>query len=458
MEPADQPPVRPPAVAAVATPPEAVEFLPDADEIERQPLHRGIPVTLYLLTALLTVMLLWATFSDVDEVVVTRGRLVTPLPNIVLQTMETSLIEKLHVRVGQVVKKGETLATLDPTFASADLAQVRDRLASMDTQSRRLEAELAGKRYQAVRPVGDEALQAGLASEKHANYDAKLARFDETVARLKASLETNARERTALDDRVRSLAEIEGMQEKLSAQQFQSRMKLLESRERRQEVERDQVVARHKEAELRRELAGAVADRTAFVKEWRQKSMEELVTARRERDSLSDQVQKADRRSRLVTLVAPVDAVVLDIAKRSAGSVVREAEPLITLVPLDAPLEAEVQVESDDVGWLKLGDRARIKIDSFPFQKHGVLLGSVRTVSEDAFAREGMMRQPNQRTDAYYLSRIELGEDRLKKVPRKTRLLPGMTLTAEIVVGKRSVISYFLYPIIRSLDEAIREP
>lgn len=436
----------------------AVDFLPDADEIERRPLHRGIPVTLYLLSGLIVVMLLWATFSNVDQVVVTRGKLVTPLPNIVLQPMETALIEALHVRVGQVVKKGEKLATLDPTFATADLAQIRGRFASMDNQSKRLEAELSGRRFNASGQPGDEALQANLAREKQANFDARKVRLAENVARVKAGLETNIREQKVLEDRVRSLLEIEKMQEQLSSQQYQSRLRLLESRERRQEVEHDLVVSRHREAEQKRELAAAEAELSAFMKEWRQKSMEELVTARRERDALAEQVQKADRRSRLVTVTAPVDAVVLEVAKRSAGSVVREAEPLFTLVPLDAPLEAEVQVESDDVGWLKLADRTRIKIDSFPFQKHGVLPGSVRTISEDAFTRESPMRQPGQRTDAYYLSRIELGEGRLKNVPANTRLLPGMTLTAEIVVGTRSVISYFLYPIMRAFDEAIREP
>ena len=161
-----------------------------------------------------------------------------------------------------------------------------------------------------------------------------------------------------------------------------------------------------------------------------------------------------------MVLTAPVDAVVLEIAKRSTGSVVREAEPLFTLVPLDAQLEAEVQIESGDIGYVKLGDATRIKLDAFPFQLHGTLPGSVQTLSEDAFRREQAGGAAGAATgaDAYYLGRIALGGTRLKGMTAKNRLLPGMTVTGEIVVGKRTVISYLLWPLTKALDEAIREP
>lgn len=167
-----------------------------------------------------------------------------------------------------------------------------------------------------------------------------------------------------------------------------------------------------------------------------------------------------DKRSRLVTLSAPVHAVVLEIAKRSAGSVVREAEPPFTLVPLDAQLEAEVQVESGDIGYVKLGDAARIKLDAFPFQLHGRRRAARAPASEDAFRRDtpGGAAGAAGGADAYYLGRIALGGTRLEGMDAKNRLLPGMTVTGEVVVGKRTVISYLLWPLTKALDEAIREP
>ena len=154
----------------------------------------------------------------------------------------------------------------------------------------------------------------------------------------------------------------------------------------------------------------------------------------------------------MVALTAPADAVVLEVAKRSIGSVVREAEPVFTLVPLDVLLEAEVLVKARDIGHVGPEQEARVKLDAFPFQKHGTASGVVRTVSEDAFTDEGKSEQ------SFYRARVLLSDTRLDRVPEKFRLIPGMTVIAEIKVGKRSVMSYFLYPLLRGLDESIREP
>ena len=275
--PAGPPPSAPaPAAAAPASPEDAraaetaIEFLPDADEIERRPLPPAARMTLYVLAAMVLTFLLWASIAEVDRIVVARGRLVTPLPNIVVQPLETSIIQSIDVRVGQVVKKGEKIATLDPTFTSADLAQLKSRFQSLDTQVKRLEAEIAGSR-----PAADEAgsadtrLQAQLALEKQANYRAQLTRMTETVERLKASQKTNLHDQKVLDDRVKSLAEIEAMQERLVAQNFGAKVRLLEAREKRQEIERDLLQARNRQAEIRRELAAAEAERAAFVNSWR---------------------------------------------------------------------------------------------------------------------------------------------------------------------------------------------
>ena len=245
------------------------------------------------------------------------------------------------------------------------------------------------------------------------------------------------------------------MQKNLLAKQLGARVLFLDAQQKRMEVERDLQQAQNRELELKRELAVAEADKDAFKKGWRQKTMEDLLSTLRERDGINEQLQKAEKRHKLVTLLSPVDAVVLDIAKLSQGSVATAAETLFTLVPLAATLEAEVQIDSLDVGYVKVGDVAHLKLDAYPFQRHGALTAEVRTISEDAFRRDAALGQG---LDAYYLSRIGFGNARLKKMPEQARLLPGMTVTAEIVVGKRSVISYLLWPLTKALDESIREP
>ena len=355
-----------------------------------------------------------------------------------------------------MVKKGETLATLDATFIQADEKQLRVRLSSLETQIQGLEQELSGA-ITPGHPVvnADDQLQANLISERKANYRAQQVKMGETSAKLRAALATNRNDQHRVASRLKSLKEIESMQEKMVAQKFGAPLQLLEAQQRSKEVERDLELVGSREQELRRELSAFEAEKTVFEKGWRQKTMEDLLAVTRERDSIKEQLQKADKRYKLVTLVAPVDAVVLEIAKLSPGSIVKEAETFFTLVPLNVELEAEVSIDSVDVGYIKLGHPVHLKLDAYPFQKHGTLDAKVRTISEDAFRRDPSARSG---ADAYYLTRITLEHGNLKNMLESSRLLPGMTLSAEIKVGQRSVMSYLSWPLTKGMSEAIREP
>lgn len=435
-----------------------VDFLPDADAIERGPLPAYIRITLHVMMGALVTFVLWASLSQVDKIVLARGRLVNPTPNIVVQPLETSIVQSIAVRAGQVVKKGDVLAVLDATFAKADNEQIRTKWRSLNTQLTALEQELKGGAGATPKKGdADGVLQQLLASERGGNYLAQQKKLEENVARLRASLDTNKRDQVVLAARLRSVLEIEQMQDKLVAQQFGARIRLLEARDKRLEVERDQLLTKNREQEIERELGALLAEQSAFAKSWRQKALEDMLNISRERDALAEQLAKADKRSALVKLVAPADAVVLEVAKMSPGSIVKEAETFFTLVPLGADMEAEVHIDSLDVGYIKPGAEVHVKFDAFPFQKHGDLKARMRVISEDSFKRETAGPQ-TEGLDAYYIGRVALGNAKLKNLSPQTRLLPGMTLSAEIVVGTRSVMSYLLWPLTRAVEESIREP
>jgi HlyD family secretion protein len=167
----------------------------------------------------------------------------------------------------------------------------------------------------------------------------------------------------------------------------------------------------------------------------------------------------------LVVVTAPADGVVLDVAERSQGSVVREAEPLVTIIPSNATLIAEIMINSSDVGYTKAGDDVVIKVDAFPYQRHGLLRGRLLFVSEESSissseksGESGLSTPGRSSSSAFHRGRVELLTTNLDRLPEGARLIPGMTMSAEIMVGSRSVISYFLYPVTRGLSEAIREP
>ena len=150
----------------------------------------------------------------------------------------------------------------------------------------------------------------------------------------------------------------------------------------------------------------------------------------------------------MVVLRAPTDGVVLEVAKRSVGSVVQPAETLVTLVPSGAGIEAQVEIGTQDIGHVRPSDLARVKLDALPF-----MTGAVRTISDDALPSD-------HRSDAsrVYQTRISLDPPTLRNVPASFRLLPGMAVNAEVKVGTRTIASYFLHPLIQVFDETLREP
>jgi hemolysin D len=449
---------KPLKLAAPARLPLILEFQPDAVEIEARTPPRIARATLYLVIALIIAAVSWASLASVDKIVTAPGKLITPHPNLVVQPLETSVIREVHVAVGDLVHKGDVLATLDPTFSQSDVSELRERISALDAEINRLEAELSNRDLTAsAGATPNDRLQARLFAERESYYDASVRKLDEQVARVEANLETTQSEERFAARRLATLHEVESMREALFGNQVGSRLNLLQARDARLEVESSLAHLQGSRIELVHELAKLQSERQAFVKEFRRADLEQLVEDRGKRDSAADELQKADLRRHMTAITAPADGVVLEVAHRSIGSVVREAETLFVLVPQNEKLEAEVNVAGKDVGEVAVGEKVRIKFDAFPFQKHGTATGVVRLISEDAFSAEDKDEHPSH-APLFYRVRVELTDTKLRAVPERFHLIPGMALTAEMKVGQRSVISYFLYPLLRGLDESIREP
>ncbi|MGO7389434.1 HlyD family type I secretion periplasmic adaptor subunit [Rhizobium ruizarguesonis] len=440
-------------------PPAIAEFQSDAVELEERAPPRVARMTLYCVTALIASAIIWASVSSIDEVVIAPGKLVTTQPTIVVQPLETSIIRTIEVKAGEVVHAGQTLATLDATFSQADVDQQQAKFSALDAQVRRIEAELAGDDYTAG-DTPDQMLQAQLFGQRRAFYTAQLQNFEQQIAGQSAALLASKNQEAVLNDRRDGLSQIEAARERLYNKQSGSLITLLGSRDARLDVESDLTAVRGRADEAAHAYAKLSADRQAFIEDFRRAAMEQLVELRGQRDMADEELKKMALRRNMVVLTAPADSVVLDLAQRSVGSVVREAEPVVTLVPINVPLEAEVSINTRDIGRVAVGKEARIKLDAYPFQKYGTATGEVRTISQDTFltGQQEQTATPSQPAAPFFKARILLADTRLNATDVPVRLLPGMTVTTEIKVGNRTVISYFLYPLLRGLDNAIREP
>jgi len=437
------------------------EFQSDAVELEEREPSRIAYLSLYLVTALIVAGITWACLSQVDKIVVARGKLETTQPNLVVQALETSVIRSVHATAGDVVKKGQVLARLDPTFTQSDVDQLRTKIDALDAKTRRLGAELGDREFE-LRDAGSSAeqLEAQLFRQRKAYYSSQVENLEQQVQRAEADRNTNEGQKAVLKKRLEGLQEIEDMRSTLFEHKTGSRLNLLSTIDSRLQVEGDLARLEGSQVELGHGIAKARAEKQSFIEDFKRTALEQLVDAREKLSAAIDDLKKAKLRQEMVVLRSPVDAVVLEVAQRSIGSVVREAEPIFTLVPLNVPIEAEVAIEASDIGQVKVGQDVRIKFDTFPFQEHGVALGKVRNISQDSFSpgTQKDLTEKLQSPAPYFRAHIELTDTRLRGVPATFRLSPGTSLTAEIKQGKRSVISYFLHPLIRGLDESIREP
>ena len=248
------------------------------------------------------------------------------------------------------------------------------------------------------------------------------------------------------------LVEIENMRAKLMKRGHGSRVNYLSAKYSKLSVDRERRSLLSTRSRFQHQLRRLQADRSVALSSWQVQVAEELVKVRRERENMTEQFKKTEHRESLVRLNAPAPGVVLKIAERSVGSVIKEAEPMFTIVSANVPMEMEVEVLPKDVGLIQVGDLVRIKLDALPFQKHGIINGRVRLISEDAIETE------NAAAKNVYRTRIELLDRKLREVPDSFRLTPGLTGSADITVGKRKIITYFVYPLVRAFDSSFHEP
>jgi len=434
-------------------------FQSEVGEVREDSEPAQLRITLHVLTGLLIALLAVSVFMRMNRVVTSvTGQIVTTEPTIVLQALDPSIIKSLNTQEGERVQGGQLLATLDPTFAAADVEAATLQIASLDAQISRAEAELASRDFNP--PLGTTpetaylALQRVYYLQRKGQFEAQLHAYEEQIAQNKATIRKLKDDLVHYGDRVKISQEVESMRASLAASQVGSRLNLLTATDQRLEVLRNLDFDRNGLVENEHQLASTIANRDAFIEQWNGQVSQELVTARNALDTTQQQLAKAAKHKDLVRLEAPEDAVVLKLAKLSVGSVLKEADPFISLAPLKSPVEAEVHIAARDVGFVRPGDKTTVKLDPFNFVEHGTASGYVRWISEGAFLQD----DNGNTVDPYYKARIALTEVKLTAVPDSFRLVPGMTLTADINVGSRSVFMYVMKGVIRSANETMREP
>lgn len=424
---------------------------------------------MWVIVLLLVLAVVWACVSKVDKVVAAEGKLVTTRPNITMKPLERSVIKSVPVRMGQVVEKDQVLVELDPTVNAAELKSLTEQLAHYRCQEARLKAEQSGA---AELTLPEDLVGTAPAAQQLALFRTRCDYFAKRVSYLQTSVDrydaTSASVEKSLakyDEMMEPLNRIESVYIKLAEQGLAPRVEMLNTKIQRMgnEIEVENQRTRLVEDEQMRNTAAA--ELSTFIAEWKQQIDEQLAETGLQMMALREKIRQTTYLATTESLKSPCRAVVHEIAPYQEGSAVREAEAYITLIPLDEPLEAEVDILPKDVGLLRKGDTARLKLDAFPFQKYGTLQGRITYISADTVESTSNLDQEESSSLSAATGgrrpqfRVRMAvEGDLDGVPAQLWQSAGMRLRAEIKVGERTVISYLMHPFLKAMDESIREP
>ena len=429
---------------------EAVEFQPDALEIKHEKLPLWLRYSVLYTTLFAAAALIWACVCKVDVVVRAPGKLVTDDSSIVMKPLERTVIRKIHVKIGQIVKKDQVLITFDPTINRAEAERLEKELSILSAQYNRLLAEFENRPY---RPDPGEAgqRQQAIFRQRAEFFRERSNYFDEGIMQLDASRKSREDTLRNQKERLAAIKQIESMFKKLHDSRAGSLKELLSVNISRMEMEAAIDEQQNRLLELKHQRESTLSSKQTFVQEWKNHISEELVKVERELTSTQKAYDKVKQLIEYVELRAPCDSMVHEIAAFSVGSAVREAEALITLIPLGGNIELEAEVQPQDIGRINIGSEVRIKLNAYPFQKHGTLDGRVRNISENTLQKQSQIPV------SYYRARITVA-GHLKNVKKDFRMIPGMEVQAEIKVGSRRMIEFLIYPLIKAWDETAREP
>jgi hemolysin D len=452
-------------------------FLPAALEIVETPPPPLAGAIGAAIIAVFCLAIAWASIGRVDIVAIAPGKIIPSERTKVIQPFETGVVRAIHVSDGQSVAAGQVLIELDSTMNEADRNHLRSDLLSAELDVARLTAALApGEDPMAAFHPPPDASPAMLATQRQLllrqldEFHAKVAALASQKAEKQAELDTTNATVAKLDALLPVLKERVDIRKTLFLQAIGSKANYLELQQSLVEIEHEELVqkSRAREAEAARDaLAKQIAQAEA---EFRRTLSADLVEAQRKASGLKEELIKAEQRTKLQQLTAPVDGTVQQLAVHTVGGVVTPAQALMVVVPAASRLEVEAMVSNRDIGFVRAGQPVEIKVDTFNFTRYGLVHGLVLNVSQDAISRDRPADKSNDTVasassatsepkgeELVYSARVSLDRTRMQIEGNLVNLSDGMAVTAEIRTGSRTLISYLLSPLRKYGHESLRE-
>jgi hemolysin D len=431
-------------------------FLPAELELLETPVHPAPRWTMRVLMALSGIAVLTMLIGRLDIVVTASGQFIPDARVKVIQPAITGVVREINVRDGDRVKPGQLLMKLDTTQAAADADKAHASRLDAELAAARARALLAsqqGNKTPVVESVDDapdermkeaQRLAEGAWLDYRNRYDGEKAELLKREAEL-ASTRAQIAKLVEMAPLARQQADA---YRALVSDKYVARNDYLDKEQSALEKEHELTVQRSHANELTAAIAVQRAEVESTASKFRRDQLDELEKATQQTRQNRDDETKAKTRQSLLSLNAPVAGTVQQLSVHTLGGVVTTAQSLMEIVPDDA-LEVEARLENKDVGFVEVGQRAAVKIEAFPYTRYGFLNGTIIDVSNNAVQ--------DKKRGATFPVRIRLETNRIHVENRWITLTPGMVVTADIRTGSRSVIGYFLDPLLQTARESMRE-
>ena len=429
-------------------------------ETPPSPLPRRV---LYWVTALVALAVGWLVFGRLDIVAVASGKLAPRTSLKIVQPSDAGRVAEIAVSEGESVVAGQVLLRLDADVHEAETRALRQELALRVLQLRRIDAELGDDPFTRHPADSGDAFARADAQFRanRAAHDDALAQEIAAVARIGQDLRAASAVLAKLERTVPIYQTMANRYSTLQAEGFVSELFALERQRDRIEKEQDQTAQEHAVESLKASLAQAQRRLAQVTSSHRQQLHTERSQATSQRVRLEEELAKQLYRAASVELRAPQAGVIKDLATHTLGTVVSPGTVLLTLVPAGEELQADVIVRNLDVGFVHVGQPARVKIATYPFQKYGILDGAVVHVSPDAneapAGRHDVPETEAQPAASGYRARVALSAQSLRFERRTLQLTSGMQVEAEIRLGERTLLEYILAPVQKAWHDAARE-
>ena len=422
------------------------EFKPVLSEIEDSPVSPLGRFTFWIIVSIMIITVLWLTLGKVDIVVSARGLVIPDGEAKIIQPLDTGVISKILVKEGDFVKEGQPLMEIDPATTEPELESVQKNLEDTLLEIKRLNATADGNKFDTTNETSETAIiqqnlyNASISAIKN-KVEGKKIDLSKTQDELNAAKAELSAKNQILGAKIDQEQRMKNVLDIIAYDDYQNIINEIKT------LNAEVIKLNYKIKELNSQKIQILKEINAIEEEFKAENLEKLADKTKAANELKSNADQIIFRNTKQTITSPCDGYVDKLFIHTIGGVVTPAQQLFAITPSDTPLLIKATVLNQDIGFVKEGMNVSVKIDTFNFQKYGMIEGEVKTVSKNSIQDENL--------GPVYEVYITPLTHTLKVEGKDEPIRTGMSLSAEINVGKRRIIEFFIYPLIKYLDEGM---